>query len=358
MSARRRKKTREQDVTERYLSGDMDEDAVDHEQRFSKRSKTAQQDKILRTTAMRAAAAEATAAAAPAGDAIESLNVGQVTQVYSLFCEVLHDGEVWLCTTRKTLNKVSKTAIVVGDRVRFLDGGTKDDVGRPEAVIEQVLPRETVLTRTDSFKGVDQHPIVANAEQMLIVASLTNPTVKWGLVDRMLIAAQSGKLKPIIVLNKIDLAGEVDGNTSGQADEAMAHYESLGVQTLRTSVDNKVGLDELCAILRDRTTVLAGHSGVGKSSLINAIQPKLDLRVGEVSGYTAKGRHTTTSARRYPLDFGGAVIDTPGVKVFGLWGVSRENLETFFPDVAARTAPQWRVESFQRIESSLPEGSN
>ncbi len=356
MSARRRKKTREQDVTGRYLAGDMDEDAVEHEQRFSDRNKNAQQDKMIKTAAKRAAA-EATASAIGETD-LESLRIGQVVQVYSLYCEVMHEGTLWLCTTRKTLNKLSKTQIVVGDRVRFRESGRTDDLGRPEAVIEQVLPRETILTRADSFKGIGQHPIVANADQMLIVVSLVNPAVKWGLVDRMLIAAQSGKLKPVIALNKIDLANEVDEATLAEANAALDHYGKLGAGTLRTSADAKIGLDELREVLKDRATVLAGHSGVGKSSLINAIQPHLDLRVGAVSGYTAKGRHTTTSARRYPLDFGGprsAVIDTPGVKMFGLWGVTRANLESFFPDVADGTAPAWRIESFTRIEQSLRE---
>jgi len=101
-----------------------------------------------------------------------------------------------------------------------------------------------------------------------------------------------------------------------------------------------IGLEELRELLRDRTTVLAGHSGVGKSTLLNSIQPTLRLRTGEISNYTGKGRHTTTSARRYPLDFGGAVIDTPGVKLFGLWGVKRENVGEFFPDVASGQAPR------------------
>jgi ribosome biogenesis GTPase len=111
-------------------------------------------------------------------------------------------------------------------------------------------------------------------------------------------------------------------------------------------------------LLKDRTTVLAGHSGVGKSSVIRAIQPQLDIRVGEVSEYTAKGRHTTTSARRYVLDFGGAVVDTPGVKVFGLWGVTAQNLDEFFPDVAAHAAPQWRTESYERILESFSKGEH
>ncbi|MEA2734354.1 MAG: ribosome biosis GTPase / thiamine phosphate phosphatase [Humisphaera sp.] len=351
MSARRRKKAREQDVTERYLAGDMDEDAVEHEQRFSDRNKNAQQDKMIKTAAKRAAV-EATASASGETD-LESLPIGQVLQVYSLFCEVMYEGNVWLCTTRKTLNKLSKTQIVVGDHVRFRESESKVDPNRPGAVIEQVLPRRTILTRADSFKGTGQHPIVANADQMLIVASLTNPEVKWGLVDRMLIAAQSGNLKPIICLNKIDLASDIDAETVAEANAALEHYQSLGAHVLRTSADSKTGLDELRAVLKDRATVLAGHSGVGKSSLINSIQPHLDLRVGEVSGYTAKGRHTTTSARRYSLDFGGAVIDTPGVKLFGLWGVTRENLESYFPDVGAGTAPQWRIDSLKRIERSI-----
>jgi ribosome biogenesis GTPase len=349
MSAGRRKRSREQDVTERYLAGDMDDDAGNKNQKYNNRAKIAQQEKIVRTTAMRAAAA----AAGP--EDAESLPIGQVTQVYSLFCEVLSNSIVWLCTTRKTLTKVTSSAIVVGDRVRFRESGNKDDLGRPEAVIEQVLPRDTILTRADSFTGRNQHPIVANADQMLIVVSLLHPAVKWGLVDRMLIAAQSGKLKPIICLNKIDLAGDdPDGRALlAEADAVLKHYQSLGAEALRTSVDGNVGLTALRDLLKGRATVLAGHSGVGKSSLISSIQPKLDIRIGEVSDYTAKGRHTTTSARRYPLDFGGEVIDTPGVKMFGLWGVTRENLDDFFPDVTAGTAPPWRVESHQRIRASM-----
>jgi ribosome biogenesis GTPase len=361
---RPRKAPREKDLTSRFLSGGLDEDRVEGQQRFSSRNKNAAQEKMLKTFLMRAEEL--------AASDVEALPVGQVVQVFSLFCEVEHGGRTYLCVVRKTLTKVSDTNLVVGDRVRFrvieMLGGTTDADGthrasagqtrEPEAVIEQVLPRQTVLTRTDSFKGVEQHPIVANADQMLIVASLRHPTVKWGLIDRMIVAARGGGLRPVVCLNKIDLALAADGSPEAQdlvfARQVLSHYASLGIDSFQASAERGVGLDELRAVLRDRTTVLAGHSGVGKSSLVRAIQPQLDLKVGEISRYTDKGRHTTTSARRYQLDFGGEVIDTPGVKHFGLWGVTQENLLEHFPDVAAGTAPDWRRESYERILSSIP----
>ena len=195
----------------------------------------------------------------------------------------------------------------------------------------------------------------------------------------MLVAAQAGGLKPLVCLNKVDLAtpGE-DGKPPKdlvEARAALAHYAAMGVATLSTSVDGGVGIEELRAMLVGKVTVLAGHSGVGKSSLVRAVEPSLIIRVGEVSQYTDKGRHTTTSARRYPLasSGGGAVVDTPGVKQFGLWGVTRENLATFFPDVVGKNgegrdgeekggegkgdgtdAPAWRRQSYERIAESLP----
>jgi ribosome biogenesis GTPase len=362
MSSRRRKKgPREKDLTSRYLSGGMDVDRVEKQERFTPRSKNAEQNKILKTAMMRAAEEVA------AGD-VEMLPVGEVIQVFSLYSEVEHEGAAYLAVVRKTLSKISDTSIVVGDRVRFRPVVEAEDADQlksgesftadktKEAVIEQILPRQTVLTRADSFKGNTQHPIVANAGQMLIVASLREPYVKWGLIDRMLVAAQSGGLRAILCLNKVDLAkGGPEDELLADAREALAHYRTLGVDTLETSVEGNVGLDALRERLRDKVTVLAGHSGVGKSSLARAIQPSLDLRVGAISGYTGKGRHTTTSARRYVLEFGGAVIDTPGVKLFGLWGVTRDNLPEYFPDVADDSAPDWRKDSYKRILESLPE---
>jgi ribosome biogenesis GTPase / thiamine phosphate phosphatase len=356
--SKRRKGPREKDLTGRFLSGDLDEDRVDQSQRFGARSgKQAQQDKIVRTALLRA---DKEGAAAD----LESLPVGEVRQVFSLFTEVEHEGVTTLCVVSKTTAKLMETGIVVGDHVKFrkIDAPPEERVAagdRPEGVVEQVLRRATVLTRADSFKAQTAHPIVANAEQMLVVVSLRLPVVKWGLVDRMIVAALAGRLRPMICLNKIDLATGANGSELPkdliEARAILDHYRTLGVPSFEASVVRDMGLNELRQALAGKTTVLAGHSGVGKSSLVRAIQPQLDLRIGAISGYTNKGRHTTTSARHYPLDFGGAVIDTPGVKLFGLWGVTRENLDEFFPDVAAGTAPDWRRVSYNRILGSLPE---
>lgn len=363
MTPRRKKHGHEKDLTRRFLTGELDEDRLDVQQRFSKRSKHHQQNKTLRTATLRADEA------VDASD-WQSLPVGEVVQVFSLFSEVEHEGRTFLAVVRKTLAKTSDTQLVVGDRVRFRDvtpiapgrpdGPSSDppdseadaDQGPREAVIEQILPRSTVLTRADSFKAIEQHPIVANAEQMLIVISLLYPRPKWGLVDRMLVAAEAGGLKPIVCLNKIDVADE-SAQEWATAEAVLGHYRELGMTTLRTSVERGIGIDEVRRHLLGKVTVLAGHSGVGKSSLINAVKPGLNLRTAAVSGYNEKGRHTTTSARRYVLDGGGQVVDTPGVKLFGLWNVTPENLIDFFPDVADDSAPDWRKESYERILESL-----
>jgi len=341
----RKKNPRDKDLTSQYLSGAMNEDALESVERFSGRDASAQQRKMQQTALLRVAEEAAVAN-------IDQLPIGEVVQVHSLFVEVEFDQIDWLCVCRKTFTNVHEPPIV-GDRVRFRDTGMKDERGKPEAVIEAVLPRKTLLTRSDSFKAIVGHPIVANADQMLIVTTLREPRIKLGIIDRMIIAALGGGLQPILCLNKIDLMKEEDEELM-RARGAMEHYQKLGTKIVETSVVSGAGLDAVKSVLRQGTTVLAGQSGVGKSSLIRAIEPNLDLRIGAISGYTGKGRHTTTSAKRYRLSDGALVIDTPGVKLFGLWNVSADNLSTYFPDVVNGTAPPWRVESYERILESLP----
>jgi ribosome biogenesis GTPase len=339
----KRKNPRDKDLTSQYLRGAIDEDSMDTVERYSGRDASAQKRKMEQTALLRLAEESATAID------MDTLPIGDVVQVYSLFVDVEQGGQNWLCVVRKTMTRLAEPPIV-GDRVRFRDTGMKDEKGRPEAVIEHIFPRESVLTRADSFKAVIQQPIVANAKQMLIVTSLKEPRIKWGIIDRMIVAAQGGMLRPVLCMNKMDLVSDKEMEF---AREALGHYRKLGVTTLETSVTQNMGLEDLREILSHGPTVLAGQSGVGKSSLIRAIEPGLDLRIGAISGYTGKGRHTTTSAKRYPLGGGGFVIDTPGVKLFGLWGVTRDNLSSYFPDVVNGSAPPWRVESYERIEASL-----
>lgn len=349
LKGRSGKPPRVKDLADQFKSGAFDEDAVEERETFNANNKHKQTQQIVKTALMRA---EQQQVIDPA-----TLTDGEVVQVFSLFCEVMVGEHIFLCVVRKTLRERSDTQVIVGDFVRFTKTEVKTDAGVVrEGVVEVVQPRSTVLTRADSFKQIEQHPIVANAQQMLIVAAVLKPAVKWGLIDRMLIAAQAGGLKPILVLNKIDLVGDAEAGDLAFAREVMAHYQTLGVPTLETSITDHRGVPKLRALLRGQITVLAGHSGVGKSSLVNAVQSDLNLRVGEVSGFNEKGRHTTTSARRFPLQGGGAVVDTPGVKLFGLWRVTADNLDEFFPDVAAETAPAWRVESYERIKSSIETG--
>ena len=361
MNRRSPKPPRNKPKTAELLAGSADDDdgGVERSIRFGARGKLAQRGKMERTAQLRLADGIIS-------DDIQGLPVGQVKQIYSLFCLVSHPTGDRLCVLRKTMAKLAHTALVVGDEVRFRDPTPNDPIAieaipaelKPivaaanlpstPAVIEQIMPRRTILTRTNSFHQDQQHPIVANADQMLIVASLLRPQIKWSLIDRMIIAARSGGLEPIVCLNKIDLGDDI-----ALAGPQMHHYASMQIRCCRTSVITRAGLAELGELLKNKTTVLAGHSGVGKSSLISAVEPSIDIRIGEVSAFTDKGIHTTTSARRYDLPHGGCVIDTPGVKLFGLWDVTRENLLEYFPDVEAETAPTWRKESHERIAHSL-----
>ena len=334
-------------------------------QKFGQKTKHYQKNKTLRTAAERMSDARLAAEK-------KALPIGEVVQVHSLYASVEDrsteaprgEGPMLLCTSRRTMRKVIAEElgeVCVGDRVRFRPtGGTAnlnagesvvgEAIELPEGVIEAVEPRKSILMRVDSFDDRKLDPIVANAGQFLIVVSMHNPYPRWGLVDRMLVAAQAGGLRPVVVVNKADLRGEADD--AAGTDAAVAHYRTLGVRSVFTSIETGEGIAEFQEVLAGQTTVLAGHSGVGKSSLVNAALG-VNLRVGTVSEAHSKGRHTTTSARRYMLDSGnGAVVDTPGIKVFGLT-IEAERLGEFFPDIEGGTAPAWRVESFERIRDSL-----
>ncbi|MEP0847859.1 MAG: ribosome small subunit-dependent GTPase A [Phycisphaerae bacterium] len=287
---------------------------------------------------------------------------GVVTVVHGLVCRVDQAGRSWDCVVRRKLRTMliaQRTAVACGDRVWFSDQSQHHD-GQAVGVIERVEPRRTTLSRSD-FRG-REHVMVANADQLLIVSSVARPRPKPHLIDRYLVAAGKGSLRPVIVFNKSDLApvdtAQSDASLVEIADGAhsavdedgtaasprmnltdlFAEYRSLGYTVLRTSAVTGENLEALRSELGAHVTVLAGQSGVGKSSLINALQPGLNLEVREVSDETEKGRHTTTLARLLPLDFGGYVVDTPGIRQFDLWNIEPGELEAYFVEIASRVA--------------------
>lgn len=232
--------------------------------------------------------------------------------------------ECWLRGTLKQDDLKVVDPVAVGDRVRVTP------VDDHRGVLETVLPRRSSLSRPDVLTGHREQCIVANADQMVIVQSCKNPTYKLRSIDRYLVMAEVGHLEPVICINKLDLA---DGPA---VRSELAVYQSIGYTTLFTSAMTGEGTTELRGTLLDRTSVLTGPSGVGKSTLLNIIQPGLNLRAREVSTSTSKGKHATSWVELVPLDIGGYVVDTPGLRTLGLWGVCQANLGQFFPEIKER----------------------
>ena len=237
------------------------------------------------------------------------------------------------CTVRGILTEIETgftNAVAVGDRVLV----SEDSVGG--WVVEEVLPRRNSLTRPDPFLAPRQQVIAANIDQLLIVSSWREPDIWLELIDRYLIAAQRAGISPLICVNKADLV-----ETTADLELMLQPYHDLGHPILKTSALVGEGLDELGEVLRDSTTLVVGMSGTGKSSLLLAVQPGLRLRTAPVSEYSGQGRHTTTQSRLLKLDMGGYVADTPGIREFGLSGLTRSELADYFPEIAA-LAPECR----------------
>jgi len=267
------------------------------------------------------------------GDSAEEWHQGVVVEISSGLYRVDSEGQNFTCSVRGSLTAYDTgytNVVAVGDEVLF------SVMDSHQGVIERVQPRRTCLSRPDVFYPHLRQVIVANVDQLLIVSSLREPAIWFELIDRYLIAAARHGLKAVVCLNKIDLASNEKAYL-----QPMQPYLSLGYDVLFTSAATGQGVDELRAALRDRGTVLAGLSGVGKSSLLNRMQPGLQLRTGLVSERHHEGRHTTAQVSLLRLKVGGYVVDTPGIREFGLWDVSREKLAAYFPEIAAH-APDCR----------------
>ena len=263
----------------------------------------------------------------PAAVAGSQVLRGLVTEVSTSLCRVNAGAQTWLCSLRGGLSAEDTgytNVVAVGDQVLV----TPDGAG--SGVVNAVLPRHSALVRPDVFHSHLQQVIVANADQLLVVASWRNPALWPELVDRYLITAERNRLVPILCVNKIDLAED-----RAACEEAMRPYVHLGYRVLFTSAVRTEGIDELRQVLRGRMTVLAGLSGVGKSSLLAAVQPGLQLRTAEISARRHEGRHTTTQVSLLTLQMGGLVVDTPGIREFGLSGLRKADLAGFYADISA-----------------------
>ena len=234
------------------------------------------------------------------------------------------DGTTVVASLRGSVKHGSEVKLAVGDKVML-----RNDAGSAEWSISEVLPRRSRLARRTPGRARGERVIAANIDQVVVVFALRRPEPHVAMLDRFLIIAEANALASRVVVNKVDLADE---------DEARAlfgAYEKIGYPVHITSCKTGAGLDALGQQLRGRTSAVTGPSGVGKSSLLNALYPGLGLRVGEISASVNKGRHITVGAYLHPLPDGGFVVDTPGLREIGLWGVSARELDECFPEFRA-----------------------
>lgn len=210
------------------------------------------------------------------------------------------------CYIRRTIKSV-----VCGDNVVFRPSTTEEE--RDRGIIEIVVDRKSTLSRPDYYDGVK--PIAANIDQIIVVSSIA-PALSTHIIDRYLVACEHAQIEPVLVINKVEL---LDSDGLKQVQKDLAIYTKIGYRVVMASCVTQEGLDELTTVLKDKVNVLVGQSGVGKSSLINQLLPDSKEVVGEISGNSGLGQHTTTAAKLIPFSLGGELIDSPGVREFGLW---------------------------------------
>lgn len=257
---------------------------------------------------------------------------GTVICVDKKVCVIYSEGKQYraLYTRRRIEGAYTSQLrpVAVGDDVIFETG--KDRMGW----LKKILPRKTALGRSATGKDKEQ-VVVANVEQMCIVSSIFAPPFRSGIIDRLLIGAQRGGLDPIIVLNKADLRDQE--KHLGEVLDRLGVYDEIGYPICVVSAVSGEGIPALKERLSGKTTVLAGHSGVGKSALLVAVDPQLELKIHDVSRKSGRGQHTTTRVTLLPLGIGGFVADTPGIREFSLWQVKPEEVGPYFPEIAAHS---------------------
>ena len=235
---------------------------------------------------------------------------GRVIKSTGSWYEVeLKDGQVLTCRIVGKFRLEDKritNPVAVGDEVRV-----ELEADETQGLIKEILPRRNLIIRQSPKGRVEMHLMAANIDQAVVIATIVQPNLKQGFIDRFLLMLEPYEIPGVVVFNKADLYGQGERNVFGYLRDI---YEGIGYQVFLTSALNGEGIGELRELLKDKISLIGGQSGVGKSSLVNSIQPRLSLRTEDLSDYSGKGKHTTTFAEMYRLDFGGAIIDTPGLK--------------------------------------------
>ena len=238
-------------------------------------------------------------------------------------------GRSWNARTKGVLKLediTSTNPVAVGDWVDF----EIESDAQNTALIDQILPRHNYINRQSPRHKHQHHIVAANLDQTVLVVTLREPRTSQGFIDRFLVAAEMYHVKPVLVFNKSDLYRAKELHLF----EALRDmYQPLGYPVLLVSAEKQEGLDELNAVLKDKTTLMSGHSGVGKSSLLNVLFPGMNRKTQDVSGWSGKGQHTTTFAEMFDLPQGGKIIDTPGMREFGIVDLSKQELSHYFPEM-------------------------
>lgn len=224
-------------------------------------------------------------------------------------------------------NITSTNPIAVGDVVNIEN---EEDI--ESTVITAIEERRNYINRTSPHNKNQHHIVASNLDQTLLIATIKDPKTSTGFIDRFLITAEAYRVPAIIVFNKIDLLKSKDLE---KLDEVKKRYEDIGYKVLAVSIKENKGLDEIREILKNKTTLLSGHSGVGKSTFINHLFPEYNLRTKDVSDWSGKGMHTTTFAEMFDLKDGGSIIDTPGIRELGLFDMDKRELAHYFPEMRA-----------------------
>jgi len=304
-------------------------------------------------------------------DQLGEAQLGTVISRFGQHADVeAQNGEIFRCNLRRSIG-----SLICGDKILWRQGKASEH--SISGVIEAVHERESVLSRPDVYDGVK--PIAANISQILIVSSVL-PAFNADIIDRYLVAAEETQIKPVIVLNKTDLFND---ENEAEIEQQLEIYRDIGYEIIYVSNETQHGIDELKIQLKDNTSVFVGQSGVGKSTLTNSLMPDLGVVTKEVSQNSGLGQHTTTVARLYHFEQGGDLIDSPGIREFGLWHLTPEQVcngfiefEDFlglckFRDCKHKTDPGCalvaavkdkkihpkRLASFQKILNSLDENT-